>query len=117
MLIAGSRDSLLFRSDDAGVTWRLLPFPQGTPGTFNALIVHPKEDAHFYAGLDAGDSTASGVYESKDGGEHWRVLAGVQGARIESLAMSPQDPSILAAGTSKGIFLTSDGGSNWKRLS
>lgn len=117
LLIAGSRDSLVFRSDDAGVTWRLLPFPQGTPGTFNALIIHPKEDAHFYAGLDAGDSTASGVYESQDGGERWRALAGVQGARIESLAMSPQDPSMLAAGTSKGIFLTSDGGSNWKRIS
>jgi photosystem II stability/assembly factor-like uncharacterized protein len=117
LLIAGSRDSLLFRSDDAGVTWRLLPFPQGTPGTFNALIIHPKEDSHFYAGLDAGDSTASGVYESKDGGEHWRTLAGVQGARIESLAMSPQDPSMLAAGTSKGIFVTSDGGSNWTRIS
>jgi photosystem II stability/assembly factor-like uncharacterized protein len=117
LLVAGSRDSLLFRSDDAGVSWRLLPFPQGTPGTFNALIIHPKDDAHFYAGLDAGDSIASGVYESVDGGEHWRALPGVQGARIEALAMSPQDPNVLAAGTARGVFFSDDGGGNWRRIS
>lgn len=117
MLLAGSRDSLLFRSDDAGVSWRLLPFPQGTPGTFNALIIHPQDGAHFYAGLDAGKSSSSGVYESKDGGEHWRALQGIEGVRIESLAMSPQDPNILAAGTSRGVFLSADGGGNWQRIS
>lgn len=116
-LVAGSRDSLLFRSDDRGASWRLLPFPQGTPGTFNAVVIHPKDDGHFYAGLDAGNSSASGVYESKDGGVHWNQLAGVEGNAIESLAMSPQDPDILAAGTAKGVFLTNDGGRNWRRIS
>ena len=69
-LVAGSRDSLLFRSDDAGASWRLLPFPRGTPGVFNSVLIDPKESSHYYAGLDAGDSPDSGVYESKDGGEH-----------------------------------------------
>jgi photosystem II stability/assembly factor-like uncharacterized protein len=115
--LAGSRDSLLFRSDDAGVSWRLLPFPEGTPGTFNALIIHPRDDGHFYAGLDAGNVPSSGLYESKDGGEHWSALPGVQGLRIESLAISPQDPSILAAGTSRGVFFSNDGGGNWQRIS
>ena len=32
LLLAGSRDSLLFRSDDGARLWRLLPFPRGTPG-------------------------------------------------------------------------------------
>src|ERR1700730_937534 len=73
-LLAGARDSLLFRSDDAGVSWRLLPFPRGAPGTFNALIIHPGEPTHFYAGLDSGDSEDSGVYETKDGGQNWQVL-------------------------------------------
>jgi photosystem II stability/assembly factor-like uncharacterized protein len=117
LLLAGSRDSLLFRSDDAGVSWRLLPFPEGTPGTFNALIIHPRDDGHFYAGLDAGNVPSSGLYESKDGGEHWSALPGVQGLRIESLAISPQDPSILAAGTSRGVFFSNDGGGNWQRIS
>lgn len=115
ILLVGSRDSLLFRSDDAGASWRLLPFLAGAPGTFNALIVHPQETGHFYAGLDAGDSQDSGVYESNDGGQHWRVC--LKGARIESLAMWAQDPRVLAAGTSKGVFLSTDGGENWKRIS
>ncbi len=117
VLLAGSRDSLLFRSDDAGASWRLLPFPAGAPGVFNSLIIHPKESGHFYAGLDAGDSPESGVYESKDGGEHWQLLSGLRAARIESLAMWPGDPRVLAAGTSKGVFLTNDGGVTWHRIS
>ncbi len=116
-LIAGSRDSLLYRSDDAGASWRLLPFPLGTPGVFNSILIHPSESAHFYAGLDAGDSPDSGVWESTDGGEQWHVLTGTRGARIESLAISPADAKLIAAGTSKGVFLSADAGATWKRIS
>jgi hypothetical protein len=98
-LLVGARDSLLFRSDDAGASWRLLPFPLGAPGTFGAVIVDPQESGHFYAGLDAGDTPDSGVYESKDGGQTWQALAGMRAARIESLAMWAGDPAVLAAGT------------------
>jgi photosystem II stability/assembly factor-like uncharacterized protein len=117
LLLAGARDSLLFRSDDAGSSWRLLPFSTTTPGTFDALIIDPTSSAHFYAGLDAGDSADSGVYESRDGGEHWQRLAGTRGLRIESLAMSPADPSVLAAGTSHGVFLSTDNGQSWRKIS
>ena len=116
-LVAGSRDSLLFRSDDAGASWRLLPFPRRTPGVFNSVLIHPTESGHFYAGLDAGDSPDSGVWESTDGGEHWRVLTGTRGSRIESLAIAPADAGVIAAGTSKGVFLSADAGATWKRIS
>src|ERR1700681_95531 len=116
-LLAGGRDSLLFRSDDAGSSWRLLPFPPGAPGTFDALIIDPTSSGHYYAGLDAGDSPASGVYESRDGGQHWRPLAGTRGSRIESLAQAPSDPQVLAAGTSKGVYLSLNGGQTWYRIS
>ena len=116
-LIAGSRDSLLFRSDDAGASWRLLPFPRGTPGVFNSVLIHPAESGHFYAGLDAGDSPDSGVWESIDGGEHWHVLTDTRGSRVESLAISPANAAVIAAGTSKGVYLTADAGATWKRIS
>ena len=116
-LLVGARDSLLLRSDNGGQTWRTLPFPPGAPGVFNSLIIHPTEPGHFYAGLDAGDSRDSGVYESKDGGEQWRALSSMAGQRIDSLALSPSDPRVLAAGTSQGVFLSSDGGENWQRIS
>jgi photosystem II stability/assembly factor-like uncharacterized protein len=116
-LVAGSRDSLLFRSDDAGASWRLLPFPRGTPGVFNTVLIDPSESPHYYAGLDAGDSPDSGVYESKDGGETWQELAGLRGSRIESLAMSPINSGTLAAGTSKGVFISMDRGVTWSRIS
>ena len=117
VLLVGARDSLIFRSGDAGSSWRLLPFPRGTPGVFNSVIIHPLEPGHFYAGLDAGDSADSGVYESFDAGESWQLQPGMRARRIESLAMLPSDPRVLAAGTSKGVFLSTDGGRNWQRIS
>jgi len=116
-LLAGARDSLLFRSDDAGASWRLLRFPSTTPGTIDALIIDPNASGHFYAGLDAGDSPDSGVYESKDGGQSWQVVPGLQGLRIESLSIAPADARIMAAGTSKGVYLSIDAGENWRRAS
>jgi photosystem II stability/assembly factor-like uncharacterized protein len=116
-LIAGSRDSLLFRSDDAGASWRLLPFPRGTSGVFNSVLIDPTQSAHYFAGLDAGDSRDSGVYESKDGGETWQPLDGIRGSRIESLAISPVNSATLAAGTSKGVFVSKDSGTTWTRVS
>jgi photosystem II stability/assembly factor-like uncharacterized protein len=117
LLLAGARDSLLFRSDDAGTSWRLLPFRDPTPGTFNALIIDPVASGHFYAGLDAGESADSGIYESRDGGEHWFQVAGMRGARIESLAFAPSNSRVLAAGTAKGVYRSTDGGEKWHRIS
>lgn len=116
-LLAGSRDSLLFRSDNAGTSWDLLPFPRGAPGVFNSVLIDPTGSGHFYAGLDAGDSPDSGLYESMDGGRQWRVLPDLRGFRIESLAMWPRNAKVLAAGTAKGIFLSSDAGEHWQRIS
>lgn len=116
-LLVGARDSLLFRTDDAGSSWHLLPFPHGTPGTLDALIIDPKDSSHFYAGLDAGDLVDSGVYESKDGGQTWQALPGLRGLRIESLSIWPGDARTMAAGTSKGVYLSSDAGETWGRIS
>jgi photosystem II stability/assembly factor-like uncharacterized protein len=116
-LLAGARDSLLFRSGDGGSSWRLLPFPSGTPGTIDALIIDPNASGHFYAGLDAGDSPDSGVYESKNGGQNWQLIPGLRGLRIESLSIAPTDPRAMAAGTSKGVFLSDDAGEKWRRAS
>jgi photosystem II stability/assembly factor-like uncharacterized protein len=116
-LVAGSRDSLLFRSDDAGASWRLLPFPRGTPGVVNSVLIDPKDSQHYYAGLDSGDSRDSGAYESKDGGQTWQEIAGLRGSRIESLALAPANSNVLVAGTAHGVFLSPDSGATWNRIS
>jgi len=44
-------------------------------------------------------------------------MPGTRGSRIDSLAMSPANPGVIAAGTSKGVFLSADAGAAWKRIS
>src|SRR5260370_480855 len=117
ILLAGGRDSLLFRSEDAGVSWRLLAFQSTTPGTIDALIIDPNVSGHFYAGLDAGESPDSGVYESKDGGQSWQAIAGLRGLRIESLSISPTDAHVMAAGSSKSLYLNTDAPETWRPAS
>jgi photosystem II stability/assembly factor-like uncharacterized protein len=116
-LLAGGRDSLLFRSDDGGQTWRLLPFIAGNKGTFGAVAIDPAQSGHFYAGLDTPDTIDSGVYESKDGGDTWQLLASTRGLRIESLILWAADPKTMAAGTAKGVYLSTDAGATWKQIS
>ena len=47
----------------------------------------------------------SGIFKSVDGGTHWMLFRdGLSGLYIRSLALTPNDPRILYAGTSSGVF-------------
>ena len=58
------------------------------------------------------------VWRSKDGGDSWhRASNGLfPEANIRALAVAPNAPSILFAGTEEGICRSSDDGDSWQRL-
>ena len=58
------------------------------------------------------------VWRSKDGGDTWdRASEGMfPEAHIRALAASPEDPSILFAGTEAGICRSTDGGDSWHSI-
>jgi photosystem II stability/assembly factor-like uncharacterized protein len=68
-----------------------------------------------------------GILKSTDGGRTWQVLNkanGLGNLYVTSLAMNPQSPDILLAGTgslsykfddSSGVYLTADGGNHWQK--
>ena len=58
------------------------------------------------------------VWCSKDGGDSWdRATEGMfPEAHIRALAASPDDRSILFAGTEAGICRSTDGGDNWHSI-
>jgi hypothetical protein len=79
--------------------------------TFNSQII--------YAGSNGG-----GAFKSTDGGNNWASInTGLANLHVESLAIDPETPQTLYAGTQNwnqpngSIFKSTDGGVNWSVLS
>ncbi len=108
----------VYRSDDAGATWRLLsPIPSDE---ISAIAVDPgNADRLFVAGN-------LGLHRSTTGGASWDLLGsnhyGVFDGNLSHLAMDPTDGDRLLVGVQGsairdgGVWRTIDGGGNWTHL-
>ena len=97
----------VYRSDDAGRTWKLTGLPKET---VRALAQSPTNPKLFVAG------SLTGVYRSLDDGNTWERItpASHQDLRnFDSVAFDPKDENIIYAGTYHLPWKTVDGGKNW----
>jgi photosystem II stability/assembly factor-like uncharacterized protein len=113
--ITATRNGLLYISHDGEASWDMIPFPVQLAGTLHALEIDPR--SAWYVGMEANEPWKSGVYKTTDAGQTWTQLAGLKGKPVWSLAISPANPDIVAAGTDDGVYLTEDAGANWGRIS
>ena len=123
----------IYRSDDAGATWRHLGLEE-TRHT-GRVQVHPSNpDIVYVAALgNLWRSTADrGVYRSRDGGRSWdKVLHIDEHTGAVDLVIDPSNPDVLYAamyqrqrrtwgfnggGPGSGIYKTADGGDSWREL-
>jgi len=123
----------IFKSTDAGKTWKHVWKQRGQIGT---MIVHPTNPEIAYAavlGRAFGANDERGVYRTTDGGKTWkRVLTGGQDAGASDVCFDPSNPRILFAGIwetrrrpwaltsggpNSGLHVSRDGGDTWKSLS
>ena len=107
----------VFKSTDGGASWSAVS--SGLMLTsVTALAIDPKNPGTLYAGGDGG------VFKTTDGGASWNpantglpiVWIAAAGsylvAGVNILAIDPQNPSTLYAGT-VGLFKSTDGGTSW----
>jgi photosystem II stability/assembly factor-like uncharacterized protein len=123
----------LWKSTDAGKTWKLLGLQDGRQ--IPRIRIHPKNPDLVYAavlGHVFGPNATRGVYRSKDGGASWeRVLYVNDRVGAVDLAMDPVNPRVLYASTwsfhrtpyslesggpGSGLWKSTDGGDSWTEL-
>ncbi|CAI8005335.1 Xyloglucanase Xgh74A [Geodia barretti] len=74
-----------------------------------ALLAHPDEPGTIFAG------TQDGVYRTDDRGENWRRTETLSGD-VWSMAVHPNDSSIMFAGYDAGrVCRSDDGGNTWRQ--
>ncbi len=132
----------VFRSADAGRTWkeasRPPAFPKAPEGqkgqvvdhTFWLTPGHPSEPRAWYAG-----TSPQGLFRSEDAGDTWEPVSGLNdhpeyrewmgaveegtpdGPKLHSVIVDPRDPAHLYLGMSSGgVHESLDGGRHWKPL-
>ncbi len=124
----------IYKSTDAGDTWRHIGLPEA--GQIGRIIVHPTDPDIVYAavlGHIFGPNSERGVYRSTNGGLTWsKVLFVSDLAGAVDLSMDASNPRILYAamwqaqrkpwtmvsgGPGSGLYKTTDGGNTWIELS
>lgn len=127
----------VFRSDDAGRTWRPangdgMPMRVGRSGqpapmtsNIKEIVVDPRDADVVYAGSTAW--VTDGVYKTSDAGRTWervgtRVTQNMDygwitqwGTAVTCMAVSPADPDRVVFGTSGHLFATEDAGASWQQ--
>ncbi len=123
----------VFRSDDAGATWRHMGL--GDSDRIGRILVDPRDSKRVYVATLGKLYTPGGergIYRTTDGGETWsQVLEGGEVTGFSDLAFEPGNPQVLYAaawersrrpwdfvegGAGSGIWKSSDGGDTWTRL-
>ena len=118
---AGS-DRGLYRSNDAGETWKLIDCPLSRHNVW-ALAIDPKEPAYMFAGT--GTPKPPGMFRSMDGGVSWEQrpievaaeCAAVGIPRTTGIAIDPMNrDSVWMSIEVDGVRHSTDRGETWQTL-
>jgi len=124
----------IYRSDDAGETWRHIGLEN--TGQIGSVKAHPHNPELVYVaaiGNPFRKNDERGVYRSADGGANWeRVLFTSDSVGAVDLEFHPTNPDVIYAGMwraerkpwtiisgdaeENGIWKTEDGGDTWRRI-
>jgi photosystem II stability/assembly factor-like uncharacterized protein len=117
VIFAGTKPPAIFRSSDAGQSWRQVPVaipeecPIGPPRVTN-LVIDPRDHRSVWAGVELG-----GVFHSHDGGDNWTRLPQLgpreSSTDVHGVAISPTTPAKVLVTTPDGIWMSQNQGDSW----
>jgi len=118
ILLAAAAGGGVWRSDNAGLTWRPLMELQPTL-TMGAVAFAWSNPQVVYAasGEDADGFGPAwggvGVYRSSDGGAHWTIGTSVPSTLFSAIVVHPNDPNTIYVAGDQGLHKSIDGGVTW----
>ncbi len=120
----------VWKTDDAGRTWRNVSDDHFLTSAVGALTVSDSDPNVIWVGTGEGTirgdvSHGDGVYRSTDGGRTWEHCGLDDTRHISEIVVHPRDPdrALVAAfghafgpNEQRGVFRTDDGGESWERV-
>jgi photosystem II stability/assembly factor-like uncharacterized protein len=125
----GSVDGGVWKTNDAGRTWRPIFDAQGI-ASIGAIAVAPSDSKVIYVGSGEADMRSSisygdGMYKSTDAGKTWTHIGLEDSRQIGRILVDPRDSNrvfVAALGHAygpnqeRGVFRSNNGGKSWKKI-
>jgi len=107
-IIFAAGHNVFFKSADAGRTWSQVL--TDLPGLdIHGFAADPENASRVFAHV-----VGFGVFESRNGGEHWELLN--SGIALLNLAMGESRETLYGTAGQNGFWKSPDGGKTWSRL-
>ncbi len=127
----GTTGGGLWKTDDAGHTWRNISDGFFRTGSVGAIAVAESDPNVVYVGMGEhavrGVMThhGDGVYKSTDAGKTWQHMGLAATQHIARIVVHPQNPDIVLVAaqgalyghsSARGVFRSTDGGRTWSKV-
>ncbi|HST20204.1 MAG TPA: SBBP repeat-containing protein [Blastocatellia bacterium] len=110
--------SLVYKSMDAGASWTPVGPPNSDYTEVRTMAIDPQNTSTIYIGCENRTGQSPGVVKTTDGGATWATIDNsLARVDINDLAINPENPSEIFAGTAEGLFKSLDGGKSWNSTS
>ncbi|WP_115462513.1 VPS10 domain-containing protein [Winogradskyella aurantiaca] len=127
----GSTGGGVWKTQDAGISWKNISDGHFKMGTVGAIAVSESDPNIVVVGMGEHaargvmTSMGDGVYKSMDAGKTWTHLGLEKTRHISDVIIHPTNPDIIfisaqgaqyAPSEDRGIYKTTDGGKNWTKV-
>ncbi len=126
----GATGGGVWKTTDAGSSWRPLTDGQIATGSVGAIAVAPSDPNVLYVGMGESPirgnvSHGDGVYKSTDAGATWKHVGLADSRHVARVRVHPRDPNLVyvaaqghafGPNAERGIFRSKDGGRTWEKI-
>jgi photosystem II stability/assembly factor-like uncharacterized protein len=124
-LLAAVDGNGIYRSDDAGDSWRRIDSGLGEGRRFTDLVIDPTKPRRLFIGAKfgraGGELQRGGVFRSLDGGESWQPVGDIP--ERPRVVIAPSDPNVVYIAERDyssvgrgGVYRSADGGDTWELM-